>query len=140
MELLPARRAGSMTGSWWMLGLITSTMLFALLVALLLLSQLLRREMPRGPKGRVGARAQGLDSSCLPQCSRLVAGLNTWMTRIFVAMVLQCAFLSLLSQYPASRSPLWLGLVLQGFTYASAAIYHLSDRGDYLEEVFPKER
>lgn len=110
--------------SWCVLGLMTSTTLFALLLALLLFTQLLtRRGMSRDPKGiRVGVKSF--------QYSRLATSLDTWMTRVFVAMVLQCAALSLISQYPASRSPLWLGLALQGFTYASAAVYHLSDRGD----------
>jgi len=53
---------------------------------------------------------------------------SSWVTRIFVAIVLHCAALSLLSQHPAFQSPLWLGLLLQSFSYASAFIYYLSVR------------
>jgi len=53
---------------------------------------------------------------------------SSWVTRIFVAIVLHCVAISLLSQHPAFQSPLWLGLLLQGFAYASALTYYLSVR------------
>ena len=52
--------------------------------------------------------------------------LNPWVTRIFIAIVLQCAAIYLVSAYPGTRSPFWLGIILQGFTYGSAAVYYVS--------------
>ena len=46
-----------------------------------------------------------------------------WMTKIFIAIVLQSAGLHLISAYPGIKSPPWLGIILQGFTFGSAAIY-----------------
>lgn len=56
--------------------------------------------------------------------------LNPWVTRLFIAIVLQCAALYLLSQFPSFESPFWLGIVLQGYTYGSAALFYASGRGD----------
>ena len=56
--------------------------------------------------------------------------LETWLTRIFVAIVLQCAALFILSQLPGFKSPVWLGIVLQGFTYGSATLFYMSGRED----------
>jgi hypothetical protein len=52
--------------------------------------------------------------------------LNTWVTRLFIAIVLQCAALFLVSQFPGFQSPLWFGMALQGFTYGSAALFYAS--------------
>jgi len=52
--------------------------------------------------------------------------LNTWVTRLFIAIVLQCAALFLVSQFPGIQSPFWLGMALQGFTYGSAALFYAS--------------
>lgn len=51
---------------------------------------------------------------------------DSWVTRLFIAIVLQCAALYLISQFPGVRSPFWLGVVLQGFTYGSAALFYAS--------------
>ena len=56
--------------------------------------------------------------------------LNPWVTRLFIAIVLQCAALYLLSQFPSFESPFWLGIVLQGYTYGSAALFYASGRDD----------
>jgi len=56
--------------------------------------------------------------------------LETWLTRIFVAIVLQCATLFILSQLPGFKSPVWLGIVLQGFTYGSTTLFYMSGRDD----------
>ena len=56
--------------------------------------------------------------------------LETWLARIFVAIVLQCAALFILSQLPGFKSPSWLGIVLQGFTYGSATLFYMSGRDD----------
>jgi len=52
--------------------------------------------------------------------------LNTWATRIFVMIVLQCTALFLLSQFPGFQSPFWLGIALQGYTYGSAFLFYAS--------------
>jgi hypothetical protein len=52
--------------------------------------------------------------------------LNTWATRLFIAIVLQCAALFMVSQFPGIQSPFWLGIALQGFTYGSAALFYAS--------------
>jgi hypothetical protein len=56
--------------------------------------------------------------------------LNTWTTRLFIAIVLQSAALFLVSQFPGIQSPLWLGIALQGFTYGSAALFYASGGGE----------
>lgn len=56
--------------------------------------------------------------------------LNPWVSRLFVAIVLQCAALYLLSQFPGFESPFWLGIVLQGYTYGSSALFYASGRDD----------
>jgi hypothetical protein len=53
-------------------------------------------------------------------------GLNVWVTRIFIAIVLQCTALYLMSRFPGMESPFWLGIVLQVFTYGSAALFYAS--------------
>lgn len=105
-----------MIGYWWMLGAISSTTLFILLLLLFIINHWLRhRESTRGTTGEI----------------RLGVDLSTWMTRVFVITVLQCALISLLSQWPASKTPLWLGLLLQGIIYASATVYYFSERDDF---------
>jgi hypothetical protein len=55
---------------------------------------------------------------------------NPWVTKLFIAIVLQCAALYLLSQFPGFECPFWLGIVLQGYTYGSAALFYASGRDD----------
>jgi hypothetical protein len=57
-------------------------------------------------------------------------GLNVWVTRIFIAIVLQCTALYLMSRFPGMESPFWLGIVLQGFTYGSAALFYASGKNE----------
>lgn len=57
-------------------------------------------------------------------------GLNVWVTRIFIAIVLQCTALYLMSTFPGMESPFWLGIVLQGFTYGSAALFYASGKNE----------
>ena len=59
-----------------------------------------------------------------------VDGLNVWVTRIFIAIVLQCTALYLMSRFPGMDSPFWLGIVLQGFTYSSAALFYASGKNE----------
>jgi len=49
--------------------------------------------------------------------------IGPWMTKIFITIVLQSTGLYLISAYPGTKSPAWLGIILQGFIYGSAAIY-----------------
>ena len=56
--------------------------------------------------------------------------LMKWVTRIFIAIVLQCAALFLISQYPGVQSPFWLGIVLQGYTFVSAGLFYISGGDD----------
>ena len=52
--------------------------------------------------------------------------ISTWVTRLFVAIVLISATIYLVSQCPGFQSPFWLGFVLQGFTYGSAYLFYVS--------------
>ena len=124
---------------WWILGLYSLTALFMLLFAIFLASyRVLRRRLPLGsgaifastsmdstPLGYTTLGQMGLHylpKAAQPRRSRL----SSWVTRIFVAIVLQCAAIYLISAYPGTRSPFWLGVILQGYTYGSAAVYYAS--------------
>ena len=52
--------------------------------------------------------------------------IDTWVTRLFIGIVLISAAIFLISQCPGFQSPFWLGVVLQGFTYGSAALFYVS--------------
>jgi hypothetical protein len=51
---------------------------------------------------------------------------SKWVTRIFIAIVLQCGGLYLISQFPGMNSPFWFGIALQGFSFGSAALFYIS--------------
>jgi hypothetical protein len=57
-------------------------------------------------------------------------GQSTWITRLFIAIVIVCNVLFLISQHPRLQNPLWFGIVLQGFTYGSAAIFYGAEGDD----------
>ena len=130
---------------WWMLGLMSLTVLFMLLFGLFIMSyKVLKRNMGHvypvfgalnmsASTGDVNAfdTRTGL-SLGVANVSR--TGVDRWVTRLFIAIVLQCAALYLMSQFPGMKSPFWLGIVLQGFTYGSAALFYASGGGD--EEVY----
>jgi len=62
------------------------------------------------------------------------SGLDPWVTRIFIVIALQSAAIYLISICPGMADPLWLGIVLLGLTYGSAAVYYASgDEGPYDE-------
>ena len=63
-------------------------------------------------------------------CSRL----SPWMTRIFIAIVALCAAVYLISAYPGTENPFWLGIVLQFFIYGSAALCYASWRNEPHDE------
>lgn len=52
--------------------------------------------------------------------------IGSWVTRVFISIVLLSAGIYLLSQFPSFQSPFWLGLVLQGFTFGSAYLFYAS--------------
>jgi hypothetical protein len=54
--------------------------------------------------------------------------IDPWMDRLLVATILLSSITSLLSSIPGVERPSWLFLVLQGFTYTSAALYYASLR------------
>ncbi len=117
------------------------TVLFMLLFFVFLA---FHRVLKRGERGdlyrkvsppRFDALSAGYVTSvqALPKTSNLnmeCYSLDTWLTRIFVAIVLQCAALFILSQLPGFKSPFWLGIVLQGFTYGSATLFYMSGKED----------
>jgi hypothetical protein len=69
------------------------------------------------------------DSGNLRKFSSTIAGsgaLNFLANLVFVAIVFICVGIYLLSMLPGISSPTWLGMVLQGFIYGTAAVYYLS--------------
>ncbi|RLI09529.1 hypothetical protein DRO42_04010 [Candidatus Bathyarchaeota archaeon] len=124
---------------WWVLGLYSLTALFMLLFGLFLASyRVFKDEFVQGsgtilaptymrstPLGYTTMAQTGLYAA--PRAARRRGSrLGPWVTRIFVAIVLQCAAIYLISAYPGTRSPFWLGIILQGFTYGSAAVFYAS--------------
>ena len=55
---------------------------------------------------------------------------SKWVTRIFIAIVLQCGGLYLISQFPGMNTPFWFGIALQGFSFCSAALFYISGGDD----------
>jgi hypothetical protein len=116
------------------------TVLFMLLFGLFIASyRVFGRRLGLGshggiPTSNVGASFLGQTAlvRAHPQTLQGLGGgspqrLNTWVTRLFIAIVLQCAALFLVSQFPGIQSPSWLGMALQGITYGSAALFYASD-------------
>lgn len=124
---------------WWILGLYSLTALFLLLFAIFIAGYtVLKRELPNSPGTILKSTSMkstplgytSLGHMGLHAPSRTVgtarSRLSPWVTRIFIAIVLQCAAIYLISAYPGTKSPFWLGIILQGFTYGSAAVYYAS--------------
>lgn len=111
-----------------------------LLFALFLASYRALRRLPRGSGSALASTS--MESTPLRYTTLEGAGLHApsedvrnsrlspWVTRIFVAIVIQCAAIYLISAYPGTDSPFWLGIILQGFTYGSAAVYYASWGGE----------
>ena len=132
---------------WWTLSLYSLTALFMLLFGLFLARcRVLRRVLLHGsdavltsacidltPLGCMSLEGTGLSSPSKAARHR-GEGLSPWVTRIFIAIVLQCAAIYLISAYPGTESPFWLGIVLQGFTYGSAAVCYASWGRDPYED------
>ena len=132
---------------WWIIGLYSLAALFMLLFAIFLASYtMLRRELPRGSGAVVTSTSMesvplGFTSHCRmglhtpSKTSKMsISMLTPWLTRLFIAIVLLCATIYLISAYPGTESPFWLGIVLQGFTYGSAAVYYASWSRELEEE------
>lgn len=120
---------------WWMLSLYSLTALFMLLFAIFIASySLSRRRPPRSSGATLASTSMDVTTLAYTALSRIALNspsgsvgptqsrLSTWATRIFIAIVLQCTAIYLISTYPGTKSPLWLGIILQGFTYGSAAV------------------
>jgi len=134
------------SGNWWILGLMSLAVLFMLLFGLFIVSyKILKRNVGIGNYG--GLVTPYGDSSLIGRSSfsggiatkypaivesenEQYDGLNVWVTRIFIAIVLQCTALYLMSRFPGMESPFWLGIVLQGFTYGSAALFYASGKNE----------
>ena len=134
------------SGDWWILGLTSLAVLVMLLFGMFIVSyKILKRNVGMGNYG--GLVTHYGDSSLIggPSFSGGIVtkypaiaesmneqfdGLNVWVTRIFIAIVLQCTALYLMSTFPGMESPFWLGIVLQGFTYGSAALFYASGKNE----------
>lgn len=124
---------------WWIIGLYSLTALFFLLFALFMASYKTIKDVPSQVPGMIivpsSIKSTSLEYTALKRIevkSDSIATvpkqpkLNIWVTRIFIAIVIQCAAIYLISTFPGTRSPFWLGISLQGFTYGSAAVYYAS--------------
>jgi len=119
---------------WWKLGLFSLTFLFTLLVGLFLASYWIFEKKPSHDQRTDYATAH-MELTSLkyttpqrgdpyPNSKTIWSSrISYWMTYTFIAIVLQSTSLYLISAYPGIKSPFWLGLILQGFIYGSAAIY-----------------
>jgi hypothetical protein len=135
------------SGNWWILGLMSLVVLFMLLFGLFIVSyKILKRNVGIGNYGELmtpygGSSLIGSSSfkggivtkypaAIVESENEQYDRLNIWVSRIFIAIVLQCTALYLMSRFPGTESPFWLGIVLQGFTYSSAALFYASGKNE----------
>jgi hypothetical protein len=124
---------------WWLIGLYSLMTLFTLLLSLFLASYRVfeMRTIQESDTSLASVYINLKPLGCTPMersglyfhskaSQRRGEAFSPWVTRIFIAIVLQCAAIYLISAYPGAESPFWLGIVLQGFTYGSAAVYYAS--------------
>jgi len=122
---------------WWMLGLLSLTVLFMLLFGLFISSyRVFRRRLGWGHGGLTASSMSVISMGSLtgrevsleamPGLDDDGEGMSKWVTRIFIAIVLQCGGLYLISQFPGMNTPFWFGIVLQGFSFSSAALFYIS--------------
>jgi len=127
---------------WWMLGLLSLTLLFMLLFGLFISSyRVFKRRLGWGNGGltvstmsamnlgSLTGKAVNFDS--MPGLDDGGEMISKWVTRIFIAIVLQCGGLYLISQFPGVNTPFWFGVVLQGFSFGSAALFYISGGDDH---------
>ncbi len=126
---------------WWVLGLTSLTILLILLFAMFIASCIaFGRKSGLCTNGGVSqpyhdpfSKSYITPVQALSRTTSLNKNgysVNAWATRTFIAIILLCVALFLLSQLPGFQSPFWLGIVLQGYTYCSAALFFASVRGD----------
>jgi len=126
-----------LTHPWWEIGLLCLSILFILLVGLFTAS--VKGIGKSGLWGSGGFASYGMNVSLVVDrvllapkkpgvifSERANDWLSTWVTRLFIAIVLISATIYLVSQCPGFQSPYWLGFVLQGFTYGSAYLFYVS--------------
>ena len=126
---------------WWMLGLLSLTVLFMLLFGLFISSyRVFKRRLGWGDGGltvspmsamslgSLTGKAASFDS--MPGLDDGGERISKWVTRIFIAIVLQCGGLYLISQFPGMNAPFWFGVALQGFSFGSAALFYISGGDD----------
>jgi hypothetical protein len=127
---------------WWMLGLLSLTVLFMLLFGLFISSyRVFKRRLGWGHRGltaspmnamilgSLAGKAVNLDS--MPGLDDGGGRISKWVTRLFIAIVLQCGGLYLISQFPGMNAPFWFGVALQGFSFGSAALFYISGGDDH---------
>lgn len=135
-EDLPSRRlmVDLWSYPWWILGLFSLTIIFTLLFGLFLASYwVFEKKLSQSP--RTNFAITYVESTPFryttpervdpyPYSKNIWSSrVSLWITYIFIAIVLQSTGLYLISAYPGIKSPSWLGIILQGFIYGSAAIY-----------------
>ena len=125
-----------------MLGLLSLTVLFMLLFGLFISSyRVFKRRLGWGHGGLTAStmnamilgspagKAVNFDS--LPGLDDGGGRISKWVTRLFIAIVLQCGGLYLISQFPGMNTPFWFGVALQGFSFGSAALFYVSGGDDH---------
>lgn len=122
---------------WWMLGLLSLTLMFMLLFGLFISSyRVFKRRLGWGDGGLTVSPMAAMSIGSLsgkPVRLDAMPGLeeegsraSKWVTRIFIAIAVQCGGLYLISQYPGINAPFWFGIALQGFSFGSAALFYIS--------------
>ena len=122
---------------WWMLGLLSLTLMFMLLFGLFISSyRVFKRRLGWGDGGLTVSPMTAMNLGSLSGKSMRLDAMpgieeegNTtskWVTQIFIAIVVQCGGLYLISQYPGINAPFWFGIALQGFSFGSAALFYIT--------------
>lgn len=125
-----------------MLGLLSLTLLFMLLFGLFISSyRVFKRRLGWGNGGlsispmnvmSLGSlTGKAVNFNPMPGLDDGGERISKWVTRIFIAIVLQCGGLYLISQFPGINTPFWFGVALQGFSFGSAALFYISGGDDH---------
>lgn len=125
-----------------MLGLLSLTLLFMLLFGLFISSyRVFKRRLGWGNGGLTispmnvmslgSLTGKAVNFNPMPGLDDGGERISKWVTRIFIAIVLQCGGLYLISQFPGINTPFWFGVALQGFSFGSAALFYISGGDDH---------
>lgn len=125
-----------------MLGLLSLTLLFMLLFSLFISSyRVFKRRLGWGNGGLTispmnvmslgSLTGKAVNFNPMPGLDDGGERISKWVTRIFIAIVLKCGGLYLISQFPGINTPFWFGVVLQGFSFGSAALFYISGGDDH---------